>query len=249
MITVVISILGTYSIPRMSEGFKSIVSIKSWAPDDQPRFKLRHKGASALSDSELLAILIGSGTAEISAVELCKRILQSVDHDLDRLARLDLAQLKEFRGIGEVKAITISAALELGRRRQFAGPIDKVPVTDSLSAFQMIAPILVDKNHEEFWILLLNRSNCLIERCRISQGGVAGTFVDPKIIFKKSLETLASGVILCHNHPSGKLRPSRADIQLTKKLQAAGSVLDVQILDHLIVGGRDYFSFADEGML
>ena len=226
-----------------------ILGIKSWAADDQPRHKLKLNGAGTLSDSELLALLIGSGSVEESAVDLCKRILQKVDHDLDQLARLDLKDLMAFKGIGEAKAITISAALELGRRRLMLHRNDKVKITSSQIAFECVAPLLQDKIHEEFWVLYLNRSNQLIDRVCISQGGVAGTVVDAKLIFKNGLQALASGIILVHNHPSGQLKPSQLDLDITKKLKQGAALLDMKIHDHLIVGGRQYLSFADEGLL
>ncbi len=233
----------------MTNPDKPILSIKTWAEDDQPRYKLKHKGPSALSDSELLAILIGVGSQNETAVDLCRRILQSVDLSLDNLARLDLKRLMSFKGIGEAKAITITAALEIGRRRQLTNVSTKIGVRDSKSAFRALAPLLADKNHEEFWILLLSQSNVILDRSCISKGGVSGTLVDPRIVFRKAIDLLASGVILCHNHPSGQLKPSKKDLALTRKIKLAGDVLDVKVMDHLIIGSGSYFSFADEGLL
>ncbi|MCL4111749.1 UNVERIFIED_CONTAM: hypothetical protein GTU68_008351 [Idotea baltica] len=224
-------------------------TIKTWADDDQPRYKLRHKGSAALSDSELLALLIGSGSSALSAVDLCKEILHSVDGDLNALARLTLSDLMTFKGIGDAKAITISAALELGRRRQLSKVIDRPQITNSRAAYEAIAPMLYDKTHEEFWILYLSRSNRLIERVCMSVGGVSGTVVDPKLIFSKGLQILASTMILCHNHPSGQLKPSSADLRITQKLKDGGVVLDIKVVDHLIIGHRKYLSMADEGLL
>lgn len=225
------------------------LSIKSWAEADRPREKLLQKGKSALSDAELLAILIGSGTREDSAVTLAQKILQSVDQNLNDLGRQSLAELRTFKGIGEAKAVTIAAALELGRRRQLSRIADKPQVNCSRDAFNAIAPILVDLQHEEFWILNLNRANRVMGRSRISTGGMAGTVVDAKIIFRKALHAEASAIILSHNHPSGNLFPSQADLDLTKKLVKAGRAVDIPVLDHLIVSECGYYSFADEGKL
>lgn len=208
-----------------------------------------HQGKSALSDAELLAILIGSGTREDSAVALSQKILQSVGQNLNDLGRRSIAELRTFKGIGEAKAVTIAAALELGRRRQLSRIADKPQVNCSRDAFDAIAPILVDLQHEEFWILNLNRANRVMGRSRISTGGMAGTVVDAKILFRKALHAEASAIILCHNHPSGNLFPSQADLDLTKKLVKAGRSVDIPVLDHLIVSERGYYSFADEGKL
>jgi DNA repair protein RadC len=233
----------------MTKRTKTTLSIRAWAEDDQPRYKLLHKGRQSLSDSELLAILIGSGSTDLSAVDLCKMILASVERDLEALSRLSLADLMKFKGIGEAKAVTIAAALELGRRRQLTDIRQKPQIRDSASAWEAIAPLLIDKNHEEFWVMYLNRSNQIINRNCVSMGGVAGTYVDPKVVFSKAVELLASAIILCHNHPSGQLKPSQEDIRLTKKLQEAGKVLDITVMDHLIIAGQQYFSFADEGLM
>lgn len=233
----------------MPKKTKATLSIKSWAEDDQPRYKLLHKGRQSLSDSELLAILIGTGTTDLSAVDLCKMIVASVESDLERLSRLSLGDLMKFKGIGEAKAITIAAALELGRRRQLTDTRQKPQIRDSMSAYEAIAPLLIDKNHEEFWVLYLNRSNQIIGRICVSMGGVAGTYVDPKVVFTKAVELLASSMILCHNHPSGQLKPSQEDIRLTRKLQEAGKVLDIMVADHLIIASQKYWSFADEGLI
>jgi DNA repair protein RadC len=233
----------------MDIGEPKPLNIKSWAAEDRPREKLLLKGTSALSDAELIAILLGSGTAKLSAVELSKIILQSVNHNLNDLAKLTVKDLVKIKGIGEAKAITIIAALELGRRRKDQEPTDKPKVTSSASAFEMVQGDLMDLPHEEFWVLLLNRAQRLIKKKRISEGGVSGTVADPKIIFKLALEELASGVIVVHNHPSGNLSPSQSDIDLTKKLKEAGKVMEIQLLDHLIIAGKKYYSFADEGMI
>ena len=224
-------------------------NIKSWAEEDRPREKLLLKGKAALSDAELLAILIGSGTREATALGLGQRILQSVDNNLHQLGRCQVSELMAFKGIGEARAIAIVTALELGRRRQLASVKDRPKITSSKDAYNTIAPLIVDLPHEEFWIVLLNRSNRVIARDRVSMGGVAGTVVDAKIIFKTALQALASSIILCHNHPSGNLQPSQADIDITKKLKQGGACLDITVLDHLIISEKGYYSFADEGQM
>jgi len=225
------------------------LSIKSWAEEDRPREKLLLKGKKNLSDAELLAIIIGSGSRDESALGLSQRILVSFENNLNELGRQTPKDLTKFKGIGEAKAITISAALELGRRRQLSNIKDRPKVTSSQDAFNAIAPLIMDLPHEEFWILLLNRSNIVMGRERISIGGVAGTVVDAKLIYKAAIQSLAPAIILCHNHPSGNLRPSQADLDITAKLRKGGESIDVTVLDHLIVSEQGYFSFADEGVL
>lgn len=225
------------------------LNIKSWSPEDRPREKLILKGKSALSDAELIAILLGSGTRAMSAVELAKKVLHPTGNNLHELARLTVRDLIKIPGIGQAKALTIVAALELGRRRKELDGQEKTKVTGSRDVYDLIKADLLDITHEEFWILLLNRANRVIKKAQVSQGGVAGTVADPKIIFKLALDDLASGVILAHNHPSGNLTASQADLDLTKKLKDAGKLLDIQVLDHLIVAGQKYFSFADEGLM
>jgi len=225
------------------------LNIKSWSPEDRPREKLILKGKSALSDAELIAILLGSGTRALSAVDLAKKVLYPTGNNLHELARLTVKDLTKIPGIGQAKALTIVAALELGRRRKELDGREKTKVTGSKDAYDLIKADLLDISHEEFWILLLNRANRVIKKAQVSQGGVAGTVADPKIIFKLALDELASGIILAHNHPSGNLTASQADLDLTKKLKEAGKLLDIQVLDHLIVAGQKYFSFADEGLM
>jgi len=225
------------------------LTIRAWAEDDRPREKLMLKGRAALSDAELIAILIGSGNQEETAVELSKRILNSVNFKLKDLGKSSVSELIKFKGIGEAKAISIVAALELGRRRRDEEGMEKVKIGSSKDVFEHFHGTLGDLQHEEFWVLLLDRANKVIGRSKISQGGVSGTVADPKLIFKKAIEQLASGIILCHNHPSGNLKPSEADIKLTKKLKSAGDSLDIPVLDHLIVTDEGYFSFADESLL
>lgn len=225
------------------------LNIKSWSPEDRPREKLLLKGKSSLSDAELIAILVGSGTSKMSAVEVAKKVLQAAGNSLHDLACLSVKDLTKIKGIGEARAITIVAALELGRRRKDSGPDEKPKVSGSKDAYEILKSDLLDLPHEEFWVLLLNRANRVIKKYQISQGGVAGTVADPKIIFKMALQELASGIVLAHNHPSGNLTASQADIDLTKKLKEGSKLLEITVLDHLIIAGQKYFSFADEGMI
>ncbi|WP_026452578.1 RadC family protein [Aequorivita capsosiphonis] len=224
-------------------------SIKNWNEDDRPREKMLLKGRVALSDAELVAILIGSGSRNESAVSLSQRILASVDNNLSELGRLSIAALMEFKGIGEAKAISIAAATELGRRRRTGEALERKKITSSNSVFEFIQPIIGELPHEEFWILYLNNSNKVIRNVQLSKGGITGTVVDVRLAFKEALQIGAVGIILAHNHPSGTLKPSQADIQLTKKLKIAGDSLDIKVLDHLIITEKAYFSFADENML
>ena len=224
-------------------------SIKNWSQDDQPREKLLYKGKAALSDAELVAILIGSGSRNESAVELCKRILASVDNNLSELGKLSIKQLMEFKGIGEAKAITIAAALELGRRRRGEEALEKKKITTSASVFELMQPVIGELNHEEFWIVYLNNSNKVIQKNQLSKGGITGTLVDVRLVLKNALEVGATGLILAHNHPSGTLKPSEADKQITSKLKLAAESLDIKVLDHLIITENAYFSFADEGII
>lgn len=225
------------------------LTIKRWAEEDRPREKLLLKGKSTLSDAELIAILIGSGNKDQTAVELSQHILNSCGNSLDNLAKLSIKDLQKFKGIGEAKAISIAAALEIGRRRKDAAPTQRVKITSSKDAFHLLNGDLMDLNHEEFWIIFLKRNNDVIKKEMLSRGGVSGTVVDAKIIYKRALEETASGVILAHNHPSGNLKPSQEDINLTKRLKDAGRSLDISVLDHLIITDHSYFSFADEGLL
>ncbi len=225
------------------------LNIKDWNPEDRPREKLLLKGTSALSDAELIAILIGSGTANLSAVEVSKKILQQGNNNLNQLAKLSVKDLMKTKGIGEAKAITIVAALELGRRRKEVDQEEKPKIGVSKDAYDQLKGDLIDLPHEEFWVLLLNRANRVLKKKKISEGGVSGTVADPKIIYKMALEELASGVVVAHNHPSGNLTPSQSDIDLTKRLKEAGRFLEIQLLDHLIIAGTKYYSFADEGII
>ncbi len=232
----------------MSESLNHL-KILSWAEEDRPREKLLLKGKSVLSDAELIAILIGSGTRSISAVDVAKIILSGADNDLNKLARFSVKDLQKVKGIGEAKAISIVSALELGRRRKETGFVEKAQITCSNDIYQLMKPELMDLSREEFWIILLNRANRLIKKERISSGGISGTVADPKIIFKAALDQYASSVILVHNHPSGNLKPSQADLNLTSKMKTAGKLLEIPVLDHIIFGDEGYLSFADEGLL
>jgi DNA repair protein RadC len=225
------------------------LSIKNWSEKDQPREKLMTQGRQVLSDAELIAILIGSGNREESAIELCKKILNNSSNNLNELAKLSVIDLMKFKGIGEAKAISIVAALELGRRRKSEAVIDKVKLTSSKEAYEYLRPVLEDLPHEEFWILFLNRANKIIGKQLIGRGGISQTTADVKIVFKKSIDKQASAIILAHNHPSGNIKPSESDIQLTRKIKNGSELLDIQVLDHLIVGDGNYFSFNDSGMM
>ncbi len=223
--------------------------ITSWALEDRPREKLLEKGKEALSDAELIAILLGTGTRSMSAVDLAKAILQKADNDLNTLAKLTLKDLQKIKGIGQAKAITIASALELGRRRKDVEIKKKVTVNGSQIVYELMKPHLLDAQVEEFWVIFLTRANNVIKKQKISQGGVAGTVADPKVIFKYALEETASGIILIHNHPSGNLQPSGEDISLTQKLKEGAKLLDMAVLDHLIFANTGYFSFVDNGKM
>ena len=225
------------------------LSIKEWAVEDRPREKMQSKGIRSLSEAELVAILIGSGNLDESAVELSRRMLASVNNNLNELGKKTIGDLRKFKGIGEVKAINIMAALELGRRRKESEPDEKPKVVTSADAARIFKPLLSDLPHEEFWVLLLNRNNLYIDKMMISQGGLSGTIIDVRIILKMALEKLACSIILCHNHPSGNLIPSQADKDITNKIKEAGKFMDIPVLDHLIIGNDAYFSFADEGLI
>jgi DNA repair protein RadC len=222
--------------------------ITNWSEDDKPREKLMLKGKAALSDAELIAILIGSGSRNESAVDLSKRILASVANNLNALGKMSMGQLMNFKGIGEAKAISIIAAMELGRRRRAEEVVELTKITSSKIVFDIMQPIIGELPHEEFWILYLNNSNKVLSKMQQSKGGITGTMVDVRLVFKTALELGATAIILCHNHPSGTLVPSDADKQITKKLKLAGDSLDVKVLDHLIVTETKYYSFVDEGI-
>lgn len=229
--------------------YENKISIKSWAEEDRPREKLSTQGRRALTDAELIAILIGSGSRTESAVELSKRILHHYDNDLNKLAKASIGELSNFRGIGEAKAISIIAALEIGRRRNDIEVKAIETIMSSRDGYNLMRRHLVDLNHEEFWIILLGRSSRILGKELISKGGLSGTVADPKIIFHIALQHQASALILVHNHPSGNLKPSHQDIILTKNISAAGKMLEINVFDHLIITDNGYFSFGDEGLL
>jgi DNA repair protein RadC len=228
---------------------KNSFSIKSWAEDDRPREKLLSKGKQALSDAELIAILIGSGSRNESAVELSKRILASINNNLSTLGKLSVADLIKFKGIGEAKAISIITALELGRRRRLEEALELPKITGSKAIFDIMQPLIGELATEEFWIVYLNNSNKVLYKSQLSSGGLTGTVVDVRLVFKKAVEINSTAIILCHNHPSGNTKPSDTDIQLTKKMKLGGETLDVKVLDHIIITEKAYFSFADEGLM
>lgn len=224
-------------------------SIKNWSESDRPREKLLLKGKESLSDAELLAIIIGSGSKNESAVALCKRILNENDNKINQLAKLDIKQLMKYKGIGEAKAISIVASLELGRRRRSEAALEQPKITSSASVFELMQPLLGDLSHEEFWIILLNNSNTIIHKFSLSKGGMTGTVVDVRLLFKNVLSFSAVGVILVHNHPSGTLKPSESDLKLTRKIKEGAELLDLNLLDHIIITQKNYYSFADDGVL
>lgn len=223
------------------------LTIKSWALDDRPREKLVAKGSSSLSAAELIAILIGSGNRQESAVDLSKRILKSVHNNIHELAKLPLVKLTAFKGIGQAKAIDIITALELGKRRQLETFIEYPKISSSKQVFSMMQPLVGTLPHEEFWALYLNNSNKVLSKFQISKGGITATLVDVRLLFKKAIEIGAVAIIICHNHPSGKINPSIEDKNLTKKIKLGGMSLDIKLLDHLIITEKSYFSFADNG--
>lgn len=225
------------------------LKITEWAVEDRPRERLWKKGPSSLSDAELLAILIGSGIKNASAVDVAHELLALAGNNLSDLGKLTITDIRKVKGVGDAKAVIIIAALELGRRRKLAEATDHPQIKSSADVFNIFHPILEDLSHEEFWILYLNRANRVMHRIKISQGGVSGTVTDVRLVLKNAIECLASGIVICHNHPSGNNTPSDSDIKITRKIKEAGELMDVQLLDHIIVCGREYYSFADNGML
>jgi len=225
------------------------LNIKAWAEDDRPREKLIAKGRHALSDAELLAILLTSGNKNETAVQLAQRILNDNQNSIHQLAKLQITDLKKFKGIGEVKAVTIAAALEIGRRRTEKIVEEKQKIISSKQAYDILKSKLTDLPYEEFWVIFMNRRNSVIRTECISRGGISGTVVDVRLILKPAIEYLASGIILSHNHPSGNLKPSHEDILLTKKVKEAAKLIDVSLQDHIIIGDGSYMSMADEGLM
>lgn len=224
-------------------------ALKSWAVEDRPREKVIANGVQYLSDTELLAILLGSGMKNMTAVELARHILQRTGNNLHELGRQTLGDLLKVKGVGPAKAISVLAAMELGRRRAGMHHTEKIPVKSSETVYNLFHPLLGDLDHEEFWLLMLNRANRILGRFKVSQGGLSGTVIDTRIILKKALDNLASSIIVCHNHPSGNNKPSDADVKITEKLKKAAEMLEIKLLDHVIIADKSYFSFADEGLI
>lgn len=224
-------------------------SIKNWASDDRPREKMLDKGAAALSNSELIAILINNGTKDKSALDLSKEVLRLSSENLEELGRLSIKDFQQIKGIGEAKAVTITAALEIGRRRQASTALARTTVRNSYEIAEFLKSTLKDFHYEVFGVLFLNRANKIKHFEIISRGGITGTVADPRIILKKALEEEATSIVLSHNHPSGNLKPSRADEELTQKIKQAAGYLDIRVLDHIIVSEEGYYSFADEGLM
>jgi len=225
------------------------LSIKNWAVEDRPREKMLKKGLSSLSDAELLAILLVNGGKSVSALDLAKAILAQAENNLNVLAKKDIADLQKVSGIGPAKAVTILAAIELGRRRSQQPVMQQISIKGSKDVAEYFQAKLADLQHEEFWVLLLNRANRIIHSYRLSQGGISGTVIDVRLLMKEAMNQLASSIIVCHNHPSGSLQPSSQDISLTKKIAEASKMIDIPLIDHLIVSNSGYYSFADEGMI
>jgi len=227
----------------------SFKSIKNWAEDDKPREKMLLKGKSALSEAELVAILIGTGTRNESAVDLAKNLMNLSGNNLVELSKMSLKELQRVKGIGLAKAVTIAAALEIGRRRRSQEPLDRQKIVTSKDAFDFFYPILAELDHEQFWVMALNRSNKIIGQTCISVGGISGTVADTRLILRYALDHLASGIILCHNHPSGNLNPSHADKKLTENIKKAADLMEIKLYDHIIISESGYYSFADEAEL
>lgn len=225
------------------------LSIKNWAVEDRPREKMLKKGLSSLSDAELLAILLVNGGKSVSALDLAKAILAQAENNLNVLAKKDIADLQKVSGIGPAKAVTILAAIELGRRRSQQPVMQQISIKGSKDVAEYFQAKLADLQHEEFWVLLLNRANRIIHSYRLSQGGISGTVIDVRLLMKEAMNQLASSIIVCHNHPSGSLQPSSQDISLTKKIAETSKMIDIPLIDHLIVSNSGYYSFADEGMI
>jgi DNA repair protein RadC len=230
------------------EEYKKL-SIRNWAVEDRPREKMLVKGIQSISDSELIALLIGSGTKQNSAVELARHILDKAGNNLDKLGKFTVTDLKKLKGIGQAKAIAIVAALELGRRRKMADALETIKIAGSNDVYNLICPLLSDLPHEEFWVLILNRSNKVIDKQKISQGGITGTVTDIRMILKLAIDNLATSIILCHNHPSGNLQPSDADVSITRRLKESAALMDIALLDHIIIAGKSYYSFTDNNLI
>lgn len=239
----------SFTLPMLQQKDFPHLTIQDWARLDRPREKMMQKGPAALTNAELLGILMGSGTNKISAVNLAQVMLKHYEHDLNKLAKCSVKELQRFKGIGEAKATSIASAMELGRRRSEQAVPLKPRLYDSKSSYNFIKSELLDKPVEEFWVMLINSANYLVRKHFVSSGGVTSTLADPKVIFKIALDHQTAGIILAHNHPSGIATPSTQDIALTKKLIDGGKLLDIAILDHIIIAGSTYFSFADDKLL
>ncbi len=224
-------------------------NLKTWSVEDRPREKVIANGVQYLSDSELLAILLGSGTRNMTVVELARQVLHKSGNSLHELGRQNISELVAIKGIGPAKAITLLAAMELGRRRGATQQTERISVKSSETVFNIFHPILGDLDHEEFWLLMLNRANRVLGRFKVSQGGLSGTVIDTRIILKKALDNLSSSIVVCHNHPSGNNQPSDADVKITEKLKKAAEMIEIKLLDHVIIADKSYFSFADEGLI
>jgi len=225
------------------------LSIKTWAIEDRPREKLLTKGINSLSNAELISILIRAGSKNESAVELSKKILINANNNLNQLGKLSVNDLKKYKGIGEAKAISIIAALELGKRRKVEEVVNKQKISNSNDIFDIYKSLLGDLQHEEFWVLYLNNAHKIIDNQKLSEGGITATTIDIRLLLKTALEKLATAIILCHNHPSGNINPSNDDINITKKIKESAKIMDIKLLDHIIVTDNNYYSFADEGIL
>jgi len=224
-------------------------ALSTWAVEERPREKVMANGVQYLSNAELLAILLGSGTRHMTAVELARQILKDAGDSLQELGRQGIGELVRIKGVGPAKATSILAAMELGRRRAGVQHSDKVAVKSSETVYKLFHPLMGDLEHEEFWLLMLNRANRVLGKYKVSQGGLSGTVIDTRIILKKALDNLSSSIIVCHNHPSGNKQPSDADVKITRKLKKAAEMLEIKLLDHVIIADKSYFSFADEGLI
>ena len=224
-------------------------ALTTWAVEERPREKVMANGIQYLSNAELLAILLGSGTRHMTAVELARQILIDAGNNLQELGRQGVGELVRIKGVGPAKATSILAAIELGRRRAGEQHSEKVAVKSSETVYKLFHPLMGDLEHEEFWLLMLNRANRVLGKYKVSQGGLSGTVIDTRIILKKALDNLASSIIVCHNHPSGNKQPSDADVKITEKLKKAAEMLEIKLLDHVIIADKSYFSFADEGLI
>ncbi len=228
---------------------KEKTTIKEWSEEDKPREKLLLKGISALTDVELIAILLRSGNNNMNAVDLARKIMKDNSSSLYNLGKLSINDLMKYKGVGQAKAVSIVAALELGKRRSYSDTIKQEAINSPDDVFNYIYPIIGDLRYEEFWVIFLNKANKIIKKHKIGQGGISNTAVDIRLIMKNALDNFAVGIILCHNHPSGNIKPSNKDIDLTNKIQKAANILQINLLDHIIVGSKKFFSFKDKNII